>query len=273
MIRQRPRLAVEILRDVFDIDVPAHDQVTLASENVSTLHPAELNCDGAVLANKAGKAVFGVVVESQRRTDDEKEYSWPAYLATFRHQHKCDAELLVLCPDETTAQRLGKPIVLSPSRSVVYPVTVSPKALPPVTDAQEARRRPELAVLTAPAHADSPDGKDVLRGYCEALEALDRETGKLYHDYARSLFSDVARKLLEEIMLDDYQWQSDFAIKHRSEGRAEGEARALLMFLRARKICVSDETREQITGCTDLDRLELWLKRAATINTTDELFD
>jgi len=282
MIRQRPDLAVEILRDAAGIAVPTHDQVVHASENVNTLHAAERTCDGALLAKQGDKTVYGIVVESQRQTDTTKEHAWPSYLATFRHQHRCDADLLVICLDEVTARKVAAPITLGLSGSVIYPVAVSPKDLPPVTDPERARTRPDLAVFTAPAHADGPHGKDVLRAYCEALEVLSREDGKLYHDYAASLFSDVASTLLEEIVkIDDYVWQSDFAIKHRSQGKAEGkaegkvegEAKALLTVLRARKLCVSDQVRQRIMDCTDLDQLDRWLERATTVDTADQLFD
>jgi hypothetical protein len=221
--------------------------------------------------------VFGVVVESQRRNDKEKNYTWPAYVATFRHANRCDTELLVFCKDRSTAQRLGRPIVLNRSGGVIQPLTVTPADLSPVTDLEEARRRPELAVLTAPAHADTPNGKEVLQAYCEALNVLSHEDGKLYDDYARSLFSDAARRLLEEIVkIEEYQWQSDFALEHqsigRTEGRAEGEAKAVLLVLQARKVCVSQEARERIMSCTDLEQLERWLERAATVGTLDELF-
>jgi hypothetical protein len=72
--------------------------------------------------------------------------------------------------------------------------------------------------------------------------------------------------------IDNYEWESDFAIKHRAEGRVEGEARAILGFLRARGICVSDEARRRIMGCTVEHQLERWAERAAGIRTVDDLF-
>jgi hypothetical protein len=69
--------------------------------------------------------------------------------------------------------------------------------------------------------------------------------------------------------LSEYEWKSDFALEH----QAIGEARAILGFLRARGICVSDDARDRITGCTDHDQLENWIERAAKVQTVDELFD
>lgn len=73
-----------------------------------------------------------------------------------------------------------------------------------------------------------------------------------------------------------YEYQSDFARRYygqgRAEGRAEGEATALLAFLAARGIEVPSDARARITGCTDLARLDSWIRRAATATTIQDLF-
>jgi hypothetical protein len=48
--------------------------------------------------------------------------------------------------------------------------------------------------------------------------------------------------------------------------------RALLAILNARGIPVPDDARARITGCTDLDQLETWVRRAATATTIQDLF-
>ncbi|WP_345024683.1 hypothetical protein [Actinomadura keratinilytica] len=85
------------------------------------------------------------------------------------------------------------------------------------------------------------------------------------------------------VKLDDYEWKSEFAITHRAQGRAEGraegrvegqaegEAKSILLILQARGITVPDDIRNRITNCTDLDQLDHWVQRAATINTAEEL--
>lgn len=73
-----------------------------------------------------------------------------------------------------------------------------------------------------------------------------------------------------------YEYQSDFARKYvaegREEGRAEGETRALLAVLAARGVEVSDDARERITNCTDIEQIEAWIRLAATADSTDALF-
>jgi predicted transposase/invertase (TIGR01784 family) len=66
----------------------------------------------------------------------------------------------------------------------------------------------------------------------------------------------------------------------RREGRAEGEAKgeakgkaqAIVAVLEARGLSVTDAQRTRILGCTDLERLERWVRRAATVKTAAALF-
>ena len=73
-----------------------------------------------------------------------------------------------------------------------------------------------------------------------------------------------------------YEYQSEFVRKYvfqgRLQGRAEGEATAVLAVLEARGIDVPDEARTRIVECTDLDQLDTWVRRAATAESIEDLF-
>src|ERR671917_152656 len=56
----------------------------------------------------------------------------------------------------------------------------------------------------------------------------------------------------------------EIAERNFAEGEAKGEAQAVLTVLEARGIPVPAEVREEILACTDLGRLDMWLRRAAT---------
>lgn len=56
------------------------------------------------------------------------------------------------------------------------------------------------------------------------------------------------------------------------QGRAEGEASAVLAVLDARGIEISDAVRARVTACTDIDQLDGWVRRAATATSVDDLF-
>lgn len=74
--------------------------------------------------------------------------------------------------------------------------------------------------------------------------------------------------------------QSEFARKYASlrkaqgkaQGKAEGKAESVLAVLEARGLSPSSEQRERILAITNLDELELWIRRAATASSVDELF-
>jgi hypothetical protein len=52
---------------------------------------------------------------------------------------------------------------------------------------------------------------------------------------------------------------------------ARGEGRAVLTVLDARGVHVPEGIREQILACTDLAQLGIWLRRAVTASTAEEV--
>jgi hypothetical protein len=64
------------------------------------------------------------------------------------------------------------------------------------------------------------------------------------------------------------EYESDFVREYvfqgRAEGKAEGKAAAVLEVLRPRGLDVPDDVRDRVLGCTDLDRLDVYLRRAVT---------
>lgn len=58
----------------------------------------------------------------------------------------------------------------------------------------------------------------------------------------------------------------------RDEGRAQGEAKALLRLLERRAVNVPEEAQERIRACTDIDQLDRWFDRAVTAESAEELF-
>ncbi|TDB87612.1 hypothetical protein E1264_14100 [Actinomadura sp. KC216] len=274
MVRNQPQLAPTILRTVFGIDLPEEAPASVASESTPGLNPAELRCDATILLDGPEDPTWGIIVESQLRYDKEKSFSWPGYLALLRGRHKCPVILLVFCPNSATAQACAKPIDMGHPEWVLKPLTFHPGMLPPVTDVEEARRLPELSVLSTPVHSEGPHAKSVLTSVAAAIDALSRDSGELYDDYLKGRLSEAAREILEEIVKTaGYEWQSDFAKSHIARGRAEGEAKMLLLMLEARGVAIPDDVRKRVTDCTDTAQLERWAKRAAVIEDARDLFD
>ena len=58
----------------------------------------------------------------------------------------------------------------------------------------------------------------------------------------------------------------------RDEGRAEGRAEDILRLLELRGVAISDEAREKIAGCDDLQVLGQWFSRAVTAAIAEDVF-
>lgn len=57
-----------------------------------------------------------------------------------------------------------------------------------------------------------------------------------------------------------------------AEGIAEERVTTILHILEQRLVPLSDDARERITNCTDLDTLARWRDRAITVTEADDLF-
>lgn len=151
-------------------------------------------------------------------------------------------------------------------------MVLGPDQVPVITDLNTARRHPELTVMSVMAHGDAPDPAPIFTALLTALDAVDRDHADLYNDLVYSVLSAAARDRLEEFMTTTgHRYQSEFANRYFSQGEAKGEAKALLTVLEARGIEVPEEFRQRIVDCTDVDQLDNWVRRAATITKIEDL--
>ena len=278
MFRNRPSLAAELLSGPLGVRLPAYRRARVEPGELTDLVPTEYRADAVVtLTADSDAPVLAVVVEAQLGRDPGKRWSWPVYLATLRARLRRPTALLVLCPDPGVADWCAVPIDLGHPGWTLRPLVAGPDRIPMVIDPGEAARSPELAVLSAIAHGAGPARDKVLHALLAGLSTIDDQHLARYHDVVLAALPAAARQYLEDLMTTGtYEYQSDFVRKYinqgRAEGRAEGEAKAVLAFLAARGIEVPEEPRERIISCTDLDQLEMWIRRAATITAIDELF-
>jgi hypothetical protein len=272
LFKNRPSLAAEILVEVLRIALPAYSEARVVSIDLTETQPAEYRADIVVLLLNDGKPVRVIIVEVQLKKDDDKRYTWPAYLTVSRDQHRCQADLLVVAPDPVVAAWCAEPIELGVPGFVLHPPVLRPAAIPVVTDPAEAARRPELGVLSAMAHGDTEQGATIASAVLPAVQGLDDERARFYYDLVYNSLNDAARRALET-MMKGYEYQSDFAKKYVAEGRAEEAVRAVLTALRVRGIAVPEATRERILAEKDPERLERWHERAILAASLAEVLD
>jgi hypothetical protein len=176
----------------------------------------------------------------------------------------------VVTPDPAVAQWAGQPIDLG--NGTFVPRVVGPEGIPQVTDRDQAVREPQLAVLSAVAHGggEVATAVAIARAAVNAVSSLPEEQRLLYSVLTERALSEAARRPLEM----EPQIEKFFTEAHRrsyDQGKAKGEAKALVAILKRRGLAITDEQQHQIATCTDLATLDRWLERALSVTSIDEL--
>ena len=276
------------MRDALGVELPGYDELRLESAELGDVVPPQYRADVViVLALAGGRAVLAIAIEVQLGIDPRKRFTWPVYATSLRARHGCASAVLVVTPDEAVARWCDAPIAIGPAGSVVRPIVLGPSRVPVVTDERAARAEPELAVLSAIAHAtDATEvAVAVAMATLGAAHDLDEERARLYADLVLSRLGAAARAALEELMsAGKYEYQSDFAKKYvalgraegvaegRAEGDAHGRAAAILLLLEARGVAVSEPMRARLRACRDVALLDAWLLRAANASREEDVF-
>jgi len=280
LFRNRPELAPLLLEEALHVELPKYTEVRIESAQLTDVIPAEYRADLVVLLIN-GKPVLGIIVEVQLQPDERKRFSWPVYVAGLRARLECDCCILVVTPSSKTARWASAPIITGPGGHLV-PLVLGPDGVPIVTDAGKAQRFPELAVLSVMAHGQGDVQIAVNIAQVAAAAAADLASDKqaLYLDLIEAALGEAARKAFE-MLPETYQFQGPSYLRGRSEGHAEGhaegeakgEAKAVLAVLEARGIAVTDQQRQQILECNELERLNTWVRKAVTLTDVNELFE
>ncbi|MFG1704584.1 hypothetical protein ACFLIM_15440 [Nonomuraea sp. M3C6] len=274
LFRNRPTLAVELLRDVFDIDLPTDTLVEVAPSDLIDIPSFDREIDPFFAVGRRRERVHGVIVEIQQSLCEEDRQGWARRAAALWLRLNRPVLLLVLAPDPQIASWAAQPIVTSLPGYVLHPLVIGLDQVEAISDPSQAADCLELAVISVMAHGTD---RTVIETFLSALSKVDEDHGAQYYEYAYLLSSIEVRQVMEEIMSSDaWPVHSPFAREHFTKGRAaglsEGKARAVLAVLRARGVAITDDALTAITSCADQEQLDEWAHRAATALTIDELF-
>ncbi|MBE3012513.1 hypothetical protein IL992_25445 [Microbispora sp. NEAU-D428] len=140
-----------------------------------------------------------------------------------------------------------------------------------ITDPDQARACPELAVLSAVAHPDEAEDGPALEAMPAGLKTLDQERRTLYLNFVFRSLPEVTIKRLEE-MVTTIQDFEDLGKKYFSHWVAEGQIKSIFSVLDARGLEIPEDARERIRRCEDPNQLDAWARKAAVITSVDELF-
>jgi hypothetical protein len=261
------------LRDL-DVPLPEHDEIQTESTSINDLKPAEYRADLVLFLVQRSRKVLGVIVEIQLRRDDDKHYSWPAYVANLHARHRCPICLLVITVEQAISRWAEKTIELGPG-SYCRPCVIGPANTPAITALKDAEHNVELAVLSAVAHGKDSDkaiSERIARAATAACRSIDEERSKLYLDLIDVSLKHSAPEVLEVVMNSlGYEYQGDFARRYVAEGRAEGRTGTILRLLARRFGSLSETDQTLVRGAGDavLDKVEDAMMKSAT--TLDEV--
>jgi hypothetical protein len=271
VIRNNPDLTVDLVHRFTRLPVLAHRgrlRVELGSTDASNVVPDEFKADMVtVIRDEAtNDPLLVVIIEPQGRADQAKQFSWPAYVANLRAAHKCrSAVLIVICWDVIEADKCRKDISMGHPGFTLRPIVIGPN------DGLEL--------------AEAGPWETVLAGSMGAVDLATDAGRRAILDAIRDTRSDVpvtrtlsaiilgvapneaARAALEALM-QTKEYKNDFF----DRAEAQGEAKALVIVLKSRDMHLTAEQLDQVMSCTDSEKLELWVGRAAAATSVDDVF-
>jgi hypothetical protein len=269
LFRNHSGSAADLLREI-NVPLPGYDEVRIESSDLSDLRPAEYQADLVLFLVRGKHKVLGVIVEVQLGRDEDKPYSWPAYVANLRARHRCPVCLLVITVDEAVARWASRSIELGPG-SRCTPAVVGPSNTPAVIARRETEENVELSVLSAVEHGQSTDIALATRIACAAMLAsadLDADRSSLYIDLILiSLSENVRREVLQAMNSLGFEYQSDFARHYVAQGKTEGRMEIVLKQLTLRFGPLTDavQTRVRIAPDAQLDAVAERVLSAQTL--------
>ncbi|MDB6015487.1 MAG: hypothetical protein JWL65_7737 [Gammaproteobacteria bacterium] len=271
LFRNRSGSAADLLREL-DVQLPGYDEVRIESADLSDLRPAEYQADLVLFLLRGRHKVLGVIVEVQLRRDEDKPYTWPAYVANLRARHRCPVCLLVITIEEAVARWARKSIELGPG-SRCSPWVVGPSNTPAVTERRDAEENVELSILSAIEHGQSADIALATRIAAAAVLAsagLDAERSRLYLDLILvSLSKNVRHEVLQVMNSLGFEYQGDSAPHFVAKGRAEARVEIIVMQLTLRFGPVTEEVQSSLRSAPDA-QLDAVLERVISAQTLEE---
>jgi hypothetical protein len=268
IFQYNPKLFARSVCRLLGVPTREPTNVQLLNVDLTETRPVERRADSVLLVEfDAPDPVdrYILLVESQTDPSEQRRTRWPYYVAYLHDKHECPVLLLVVCSKQETAEWGREPIVIGLDGlpcMIVTPVVLGPDNVPVVSSIPEAASDIPFAVFSALTHSRGSEAHVILEALAAALDTIDTEA-------ATNLGSTPGQQIWKVLMATNtYAYVSEL----RAQGRAEGEAAAILRVLNRRGIAVDDASRERIESCTDIEVLGTWLDRSIDAKQVSDLF-
>jgi len=281
---------------------PARALASLLSQPIGTLtvtdpvlRPAALSesrPDGLLAADE-GPRPTRVIVEVQLRPDDEKERSWPWYLALTERTTGLFAVLLIAALDPPTAD-WARALVAADPRLTTRAVVIGPDDVPRFDTLPPEQRTIDTALWSSAMHLRGPRDTPLLAALLDpALPwGSDRDSWNHYVEALTRLAPAVASQDERSTpmtqaateMNGGEDWVAIFRRTYgdigRQEARQEGREEAALSsgkyhlnkLLRVRGLSLTPDLTEQVEACQDVALLDFWHDRLLAGDSVEQCF-
>ncbi|WP_345623803.1 hypothetical protein [Streptomyces ziwulingensis] len=288
----------EVLTPIFDalgMPPPAKADIELITPDATELKPLERRVDTVLKVEPSEGESFLLAIEAQTRKAPDKGINWSYYVAYLRAKFGLPVLLVVVCRNKSTAVWAAGPFecrVKSWTSQVTRPFVLGPDTVPEITDEAVVARQPALATFSAIVHSESQGIDAILDLLARGMRSFDKPTAKYWAELVEVGLEDTpARETwreLEKMVISYFPGRGtvfeeayyDGEAKGKAAGEAAGQAKGMtqgraesvLRVLEVRGLAVSDDVRTRVTECGDVDRLDVWLGRAVTVERVEDLF-
>jgi hypothetical protein len=209
LLLERPELLTATLGT--GPSLPGSVRIRAASAAFTDLTPPSYHADMVLrVEDDRGRLRHLFIGEVQLRRDRRKHISWPIYVTAARAEVglDCPVTLVVVALTPAVARWCAQPIPLDTQGGSIVPLVLGPEDIPQIVDVETARAHPELAVLSAVAHAHSKEAPEIAAAALVACGTLDSRHGSLYADLVEAQLDPNARRAVEEHMytIDGFPW-------------------------------------------------------------------
>ncbi|RKT06183.1 hypothetical protein BX286_4221 [Streptomyces sp. 3211.6] len=282
IFQDRPELLAPVFR-ILGVPLPAKAAVEVLTADVTEIRPLERRVDSVLrIEPEDGVGGFLLAIEAQGRRDPDKAVSWAYYLSYLKANYACPALLLVICQDDGTARWAAGPFPLGAqgwNALTLHPLVLGPGNVPVITDVEDAARDLPLATFSAMTHGRGRSAPAILKALAEALGSADPESVAYYSELLEiGLGNTPARETWRDLMPRTYfpgrgTLIEETYLEGEAQGRVEERAQLVLRVLDNRGVAVTQEVRERIAACGDLDTLGRWIDLAFAVSDAEGLFE
>jgi len=191
---------------------------------------------------------------------------------------RCPVILLVVADSEDLAKWCRRPCPIGHPGFELHPVVVS---LPELAgwDLGDPEKHPALSVLIGLSHAPTATSAEPLFAAVKGCAMLPEQLAQAAFDLLLTRANERALKSLEA-MMQQHEYQSEFARKYlsmgreegREEGRQEAKTEALLLILASRGIRLPAAQQERVAACRNAALLDSWVRKALSASSAEDVF-